>query len=240
MEVPAPVDTTTFLDWFVHIDAHLAWFFQTYGFWAFAILFLVIFGETGFVVLPFLPGDSLLFAAGALSASMGLSLPALLIVVPVAAILGNTVNYWIGRRIGQAALREGGWLHKYIKPHHLARAHSFFAKWGGWAITLCRFIPILRTITPFVAGLGRMNFAAFTWYNILGSVVWGIFFIMAGFLFGNLPIVKDNFHILVSFILFISTVPFIAAIIKARLTPRKKDGGQVGPEESDSSGAGQA
>ena len=207
---------TTLVEWFVHIDQHLGWFFQTYGVWAFAILFLIIFGETGFVVLPFLPGDTLLFAAGALSASMGLSLPALLIVVPVAAILGNTVNFWIGRKVGQAAQRDG-WLHKYIKPQHLAKAHVFFERWGGWAITLCRFIAVLRTITPFVAGLGRMKFAAFTFYNVLGSVSWAVIFILAGYFFGNLPFVQDNFHLLVVFILFISTVPFIAAFIRSRI-----------------------
>jgi membrane-associated protein len=212
---------TSLVTWFVQIDQHLAWFFQVYGVGAFAILFLIIFGETGFVVLPFLPGDSLLFAAGALSASMGLNLVALLVVVPVAATLGNTVNYWIGRRIGQAALHDG-WLHKYIKPHHLAQAHTFFAKWGGWSITLCRFVPILRTIMPFVAGLGRMKFASFTLYNVLGSVAWALFFILAGFFFGNLPFVKDNFHILVAFILFISTVPFIFALISSRFKRKKK------------------
>jgi membrane-associated protein len=225
---------TTFIDWFVHIDAHLGAFFQMYGVWAYAILFLIIFGETGFVVLPFLPGDSLLFAAGALSASMGLSLPTLLIVVPVAAVLGNTVNFWIGRKVGQAALRDG-WLHRYIKPHHLAQAHSFFEKWGGWAITFCRYIAVLRTITPFVAGLGRMKFLSFTVYNLIGSVSWAIVFILMGFFFGNLPIIKDNFSWLVVFILFISTVPFIVAFIKSRIDHRRNMAREQADAQSESS-----
>ena len=232
LDLGVAVDTSL-VDWFVHIDQHLGWFFQTYGIWAFAILFTIIFGETGFVVLPFLPGDTLLFAAGALSSSMGLNLPTLLLVVPVAAVLGNTVNYWIGRIIGRAALRDG-WLHRYIKPHHLAEAHVFFTKWGGWAITLCRFVPILRTIMPFVAGLGRMKFPRFSLFNFMGSVAWALCFILAGYFFGNLPIVRDNFHILVVFILFISTVPFIIAIIKSRFGSKKShDAAPVAADKPD-------
>ena len=207
---------TSLIEWFVHIDQHMGWFFQVYGIWAYAILFLVIFGETGFVILPFLPGDTLLFATGALSASMGLSLPVLLVVVSVAAVTGNTLNYFIGRSLGQAALKEGGWLHRYIKPEHLAKAHSFFDKWGGWAITLCRFVAILRTITPFVAGLGRMKFGAFSFFNIVGSLAWAFFFILSGFFFGNFPIVRDNFYLLVLFILFITIVPVLVAFIRSR------------------------
>lgn len=214
------MDTST-IAWFLQIDAHLGQFFQNYGFWAYGILFLVIFAETGFVVLPFLPGDTLLFASGALAASNGPDLLILLIVISVAAIGGNTTNFWIGWGVSRAASGEHI-LHRIIKPHHLVSAHAFFAKWGPWAITLCRFFPILRTITPFVAGLGRMNFATFTFYNVIGSIAWSVCFVLLGYFFGNMPIVKDNFLVLVIFILFISTVPFLIAILKARLGRKKK------------------
>ena len=212
---------TSFLTWFLEIDAHLGVFFQTYGFWAYGLLFLIIFGETGFVFLPFLPGDSLLFAAGALAASNGPDLGILLVLISIAAVLGNTVNFWIGNGVSKAAKGEH-FLHKLIKPHHLASAHVFFGKWGAWAITLCRFFPILRTITPFVAGLGQMKFRTFTIFNVLGSVAWSFAFLLLGYFCGNIPIVKDNFLVLVIFILVISTVPFMVALLKSRLGHKNK------------------
>lgn len=214
------MDTSAF-DWLLNIDAHLGEFFQSYGFWAYGILFMVIFGETGFVVLPFLPGDTLLFAAGALAASGGPDLWILLALISAAATLGNTVNYLIGHRLS-LVLTSDHWAHRFIKPHHLAQAHRFFQRWGAWAITLCRFLPILRTITPFVAGLGRMNFGKFSVYNAIGSVAWSFMFVLLGFFFGRLPFIKNNFFALVVFILAISTLPFIIALIKNRIDAGKK------------------
>jgi len=212
---------TSLIDWFLQINANLGQFFHHYGFWAYGILFLVIFGETGFVFLPFLPGDSLLFAAGALAASGGADLFLLLLIITIAAILGNSVNFWIGRRVSKATTGDH-FLHRFIKPHHLASAHVFFAKYGGWAITISRFLAGVRSVTPFVAGLGRMNFKAFSIYNIVGGIAWTLSFVLLGYFAGNLPIVKDNFHWLVLSILAFSLITLVLVIIRARWSNHKK------------------
>lgn len=209
-----------FINLFLHADKILASFFQNHGIWAYALLFLIIFIETGVVVFPFLPGDSLLFAAGTLAAGMGLNLGLLLVIVPLAAILGNTSNYliglWSARRVESF---KGNFL---VKPQDLAKAHGFFEKWGGWAITLCRFFPILRTIVPFVGGLSRMGFLRFTLFNVLGGVGWSFLLLLLGFFFGNLPVIKNNFTLMMLGIVALSLVPFVVALVKTQLKKRKE------------------
>src|ERR1017187_4134271 len=176
----------------LHLDQHLVLMLQLYGAWIYAILFAVIFAETGFVVTPFLPGDSLLFAVGALAAvdtSGTLSATFASLLLTTAAILGNTVNYSIGRAIGPAAFSGR---YRLLKQDYLHRTEEFFARYGAWAVFLSRFMPIIRTFAPFVAGVGRMPAARFLVYNLVGGLSWVLLFIWGGYLFGNIPLVKDN------------------------------------------------
>src|SRR6187401_873159 len=186
------------IDLFLHLDVHLAEFVAQYGIWVYAGLFAVIFAETGLVVTPFLPGDSLLFAAGALAATGAMSLSLVLILIAVAAILGNPVNYAIGRAIGPRVFAAGdgtGWQSKLLNRKHLDRAHEFFAKHGAMAVISSRFAPIFRTFVPFVAGAAAMSAPKFLLYNVVGGVLWTVLCVGAGFAFGNVPVVKDNFSI---------------------------------------------
>lgn len=204
------------MDFFLHLDKHLIDITAHYGVWTYLILFLIVFAETGLVVTPFLPGDSLLFAAGAIAALGGLDVSLLVALLIVAAILGDTVNYWIGSRIGRRAF-SGEF--RFIKQEYLRRTERFYEKHGGKTIILARFIPIIRTFAPFVAGVGVMNYRRFLAYNVIGGVAWVTMFTLGGYFFGNLPIVKQNFSLVVLAIIILSVVPIVVEVIKARREP---------------------
>jgi membrane-associated protein len=200
----------TILDLFLHLDRHLAEFVAVYGAWIYAALFLIIFAETGLVLTPFLPGDSLLFAAGALAATGVLDLWALLVLLTAAAILGDAVNYSIGRYVGPRVFSsesQTGFWARALNRQHLNRAHDFFERYGGNAIVLGRFAPIIRTFVPFVAGAVSMTYSRFVFYNVAGAVLWVSLCVGAGFAFGNVPVVKNNFSIVALAIVIISLVP---------------------------------
>jgi membrane-associated protein len=207
-----------FFHWFVdivlHLDVHLVELLQTYGFWVYLILFAVVFAETGLVVTPFLPGDSLLFAAGALAAvdtSGTLSAPVLSITLIIAAVAGNTANYHIGRWIGPAAFN--GKI-RFLKVEYLRRTEAFFLKYGSAAIVSSRFVPILRTCAPFVAGIGRMPYLRFQAYNIIGGSAWVLLMTWLGFFFGNIPFVKQNFGLVTIGIIAVSLIPVAWVALK--------------------------
>ncbi len=204
---------TTFLDFFLHIDEQLSVILRDYGAWTYAILFVIIFCETGLVVTPFLPGDSLLFATGALAAGGGIHPVPILVLLSAAAILGDTVNYMIGSIVGVRAFREGN---RFLKPEYLARTEAFYRKHGGKTIVLARFVPIVRTYAPFVAGAGRMPYTEFIIYNVTGGLLWIVLFVMGGYLFGNIPVVQENFEIVILMIVFLSIVPMIVEYLKHR------------------------
>ena len=204
-------------EFILHIDKHLGQIIADYGAWTYLILFGIIFIETGLVVMPFLPGDSLLFAAGAFAATGALDAWIVFLLLAFAAILGDTVNYWIGNRIGPRVFREDV---RFLKREYLQRTQRFYEKHGGKTIFLARFIPIIRTFAPFVAGVGTMRYGRFVAYNIVGGVVWTALFTFAGFFFGNLPIVRDNFGLVVIAIIVISVLPVVYELFQARLRPQ--------------------
>lgn len=195
------------LDVFLHLDAHLDAWLAAYGLWLYAILFLVVFCETGLVVTPFLPGDSLLFAVGALIARPGspLDLLSMIVLLIVAGVLGDAVNYAVGYRIGPRVFRQQG--SRLLNRQHLQRAQAFYEKYGGKTIVLARFMPIVRTFAPFVAGIGRMAYGRFAFFNVLGAVSWVVSFTVAGYFFGNLPAVKRNFQYVILVIIALSVAP---------------------------------
>jgi membrane-associated protein len=204
------------IDLILHLDRHLVEMLAQYGIWIYAILFLIVFSETGFVVTPFLPGDSLLFAAGALAAvdtSGTLSAPVLIALLSAAAILGNTLNYAIGRRIGPPAFSGR---YRFLKVEYLQRTEEFFVRHGGMTIVLSRFVPIIRTFAPFVAGVGKMPYARFQGYNIAGGLSWVLIFVFGGYLFGNIPLIKENFGIVTIIIIVVSLLPVLSMVFKRR------------------------
>jgi membrane-associated protein len=206
------------LDWLLHADELLAQFVQNYGTLTYGILFAIIFAETGLVVTPFLPGDSLLFAAGALAATGAFELELLLPVMIVAAILGNAVNYLVGRRVAhmfRLDAPESKW-HRYVKREYVQRAHEFFERYGGRAVVMARFVPIVRTFLPFVAGGAGMSWRAFSFYNVTGCLLWVGLCVGAGYLFGNIPVVKENFELVVLGIIAVSLLPIVFEMAKAR------------------------
>lgn len=208
-----------FLDVVLHLDRHLVELLSQYGIWVYGILFLIVFAETGFVVTPILPGDSLLFAVGALAAidtSGNLQAPVAWALLAVAAILGNTVNYSIGRAIGPPAF-SGKF--RLLKVDYLRRTEAFFVRHGGMAIVLSRFVPIIRTFTPFVAGVGRMPYGRFQAYNIAGGVAWVTLFIFGGYLFGNIPLVKNNFGVVTIVIVVVSVLPIVWTAVSGSRRP---------------------
>jgi membrane-associated protein len=205
------------LDLFLHLDKHLEQILTNYGLLTYLILFVVIFCETGLVVTPFLPGDSLLFAAGAF-ASRGLNPYLLFVILCAAAILGDTVNYWIGHFVGPKAFSGNI---RFLKREYLDRTHKFYEKYGGKTIILARFVPIIRTFAPFVAGIGAMNYGKFILYNIVGGVAWVAIFLFAGFFFGEMPGVKTNFHWVIVAIIIISVMPMVVEYIRARRESEK-------------------
>lgn len=210
---------TTLIELFLHLDEYLAEIIANYGTWTYALLFLVIFMETGFVVTPFLPGDSLLFAAGSFAALGVLSPWWLAILMSIAAILGDTVNYWIGHYIGPKAFSGNV---RFLKKEYLDKTHEFYEKHGGKTIILARFVPIVRTFAPFVAGVGAMTYSKFIIYNIVGGILWVNIFVWLGYFFGNLPFVKKNFEIAILAIIGISVLPMVYEFVKAKLEARKE------------------
>ena len=212
------------VDLFLHLDVHLAEFVARYGVWVYGLLFAIIFAETGLVVTPFLPGDSLLFAAGALAATGAFDARLLFLLLAFAAVLGNTVNYAIGSFVGPRIFRAedttGTW-HRLLNRQHLDRAHAFFEKYGGMAVVLTRFVPIIRTFVPFVAGAGAMRYGTFALYNLLGGVLWVGVCVGAGYLFGNIPAVKNNFSLVALGIVAVSLLPMLVELVKHRKKGRR-------------------
>jgi membrane-associated protein len=205
-----------FLDLVLHLDKHLVELLAQFGPWIYAILFVIIFAETGLVVTPILPGDSLLFAVGALSAvdtSGTLNAPLASVLLAAAAVLGNSVNYSIGRAIGPKAFSGRV---RFLKVDYLRRTEAFFVRYGGMTIVVSRFMPIIRTFAPFVAGVGRMPYPRFQLFNIVGGVSWVMLFVWGGYLFGNIPIVKNNFGIVTILIVIVSVLPAFFAMLKRR------------------------
>lgn len=200
------------LDIVLHFDAYLPGILAEYGTWTYAILFLILFCETGLVITPYLPGDSLLFVAGTLAGAGYLNIWILLGVLILAAVLGDSVNYWIGHRFEMRIL---AWRYSLVKKEHLDETHAYFTKYGGFTIVIARFIPFIRTFAPFLAGIGEMSYARFLSYNILGGVAWVTLFLSAGFLFGNLPVVKANFSLIVYAIIGISVIACAGVLVKS-------------------------
>ena len=200
------------IDFVLHIDRHLAEIIAQYGTWTYAVLFLIIFAETGIVIVPFLPGDSLLFAAGAFCAKpeTGLNVHLMAALLFVAAFIGDTVNYWIGAKVGPVVFKRNDSI--FLRKKHLEQAHAFFEKYGGRAIILARFVPIVRTFVPFVAGIGGMRYSQFIAYNAIGAFIWIYFFAYAGFWFGNQPFVQKNFKLVILAIIIVSIVPIIVEL----------------------------
>jgi membrane-associated protein len=206
------------IELFLHLDKILKEVIQNYGTWTYLLLFLVIFMETGLVVTPFLPGDSLIFAAGTFAGMGVLNIWVLWIVLCAAAILGDTVNYWIGHYIGPKAF--SGQV-RFLKKEYLDRTHAFYEKHGGMTIILARFVPIIRTFAPFVAGVGAMTYSHFISYNVVGGIAWVSLFLLGGYFFGGLQFVQDNFSLVVIAIILISVMPAVIEIIKERGRNRK-------------------
>jgi membrane-associated protein len=205
------------VDFILHVDVHLAAIVERYGAWTYGVLTAIIFCETGLVVTPFLPGDSLLFATGALAAATSaLDVWMLFLLLTVAAILGDAVNYWTGSRFG-TKLFDGRI--PYLKQAHLDRTHEFYEKYGGKAIVIARFVPIVRTVAPFVAGCGRMTYARFALYNVLGAILWIGSMLFGGYLFGNIPIIRENFGLVVIAIIVASLVPVALQFVRPRSAP---------------------
>ena len=202
-----------FIDFFLHLDRHLAEVIQAYGAWTYALLFTIVFLETGLVVTPLLPGDSLLFAAGALAANGRMNIGLLIGLLTLAAIVGDSVNYWIGRTTGEGLQQR---YPRLIRREHLDKTHAFFERYGGKTIIIARFVPIVRTFAPFVAGIGAMTYPKFLAYNVIGGVAWVFVCVFAGYFFGNLPIVKNNFSLAIIAIVIISIMPAIVEYIRHR------------------------
>jgi membrane-associated protein len=207
----------TLIDILLHIDKHLSELIQNYGLWTYLIMFIIIFLETGLVVTPFLPGDSLLFAAGTFAALGALDMMWLFVTLSIAAIAGDTVNYWIGAYVGPKVFHKEKV--RFLNREYLDRTHQFYEKYGGKTIIIARFIPIIRTFAPFVAGIGSMTYWRFISYNVIGGVAWILICTLAGYLFGNLPIVRENFSLVILAIIIISILPGVIEYMRHRLAP---------------------
>lgn len=208
-----------FIDFFLHAERHLIWIIQNYGVWIYALLFAIIFCETGLVITPFLPGDSLLFAIGALAAQNLLDWKIILPLLLVAAIVGDSVNYAIGKWFGPKVFHYES--SRFFKKEYLLKAHAFYEKYGGRAIILARFVPIVRTFAPFVAGIGAMNYAKFFLFNVAGALLWVGLFLGAGYFFGALPFVQKNMKVVILGIIIVSVLPIAWEFFKARSDSRK-------------------
>ncbi len=205
---------TGFLDIVLNLDRHLQWLVTNYGTWIYAILFLIIFCETGLVVTPFLPGDSLLFVAGTLSAAGNMYVHGLFAALAAASFLGDNTNYWIGRYIGPRVFSRAN--SRLLNPQHLARTHRFYDKYGANTIFFARFMPIVRTFAPFVAGIGRMNYGKFLFFSFSGSIAWVGSLTYAGYYFGNVPVVKENLTLVIVIIVLLSVMPGIVEYLRHR------------------------
>lgn len=212
------------IDFILHIDQYLEVFLQDYGVWVYAILFLIIFVETGLVVMPLLPGDSLLFATGMLAAQFPESLNVWLVMILlfIAAVLGDTVNYSIGKQIGMRIINFKILGKQLVTIEHINKTHSFYEKYGSKTIVIARFVPIVRTLAPFVAGIGRMNYSVFLTYNFIGGFIWVFGITLAGYFLGNIPLIKDNFSKVVLLIILVSVLPIIYSVIKEKLSNKNK------------------
>jgi len=209
-----------FIDIILHLDKYLAQIIQSFDILTYLILFTVIFCETGLVIAPFLPGDSLLFAAGAFAAIGSLNIYFVFLIIFIAAVLGDTLNYHIGKYLGPKVFHKEE--SKFFNKKHLDKTHAFYEKHGGKTIILARFIPIIRTFAPFVAGIGKMSYSKFLLYNIVGALVWCLLFIGGGYFFGNIPIIKENFSIVIILIIVISFIPVIKELISHLLNKKKE------------------
>ena len=205
------------LDILLHLDRHLDTIIQQYGVWTYLILFLIIFCETGLVVMPILPGDSLLFAVGTFAARNALDLGLLLVLLSVAAVAGDTVNYAIGYRVGPQIFRKEGV--RFLNREYLDRTHRFYERHGAKTIVIARFVPIIRTFAPFVAGVGRMSYARFVTYNVAGGVGWIAALVLGGYLFGNIPVVRQNFTLVIFAIIVLSILPGVIEFLRQRSRP---------------------
>jgi membrane-associated protein len=206
------------IDFILHLDAHLVELVSKYGSWTYGILFLIIFCETGLVVTPILPGDSLLFAVGALAAKGGLDIFTVFVLLSITAIIGDTVNYWIGKIVGPKVFSSES--SRLLNKEHLRRTHEFYEKYGGKTIIIARFMPIIRTFAPFVAGIGQMSYGKFLLYNVVGGLIWIAGFLYAGYFFGNIPVVKRNFTLVIFAIIIISMLPAVIEYWRARRTAK--------------------
>jgi membrane-associated protein len=202
------------IDILLHLDKHLDLVIRNYGFWTYGIFFLIIFLETGLVVTPFLPGDSLLFAAGAFAALGSLDTKWLIMLLSIAAIAGDTLNYWIGYIVGPKVFSKEK--SRFLNKDYLYRTHQFYERYGGKTIILARFIPIIRTFAPFVAGIGSMTYGRFIAYNIVGGIAWVAIFVLGGYFFGNIPSIKQNFSLVIAAIIFLSILPGIIEFLRHR------------------------
>jgi membrane-associated protein len=207
------------IDIALHLDRYLSGIIQQYGLWTYAILFAVIFIETGFVIMPFLPGDSLLFAAGTFAALKALDIRFLILILSAAAIIGDTVNYWVGHRLGPRVFRNEK--ARFFKKEYLDRTHAFYEKHGGKTIIIARFVPIIRSFAPLIAGVGRMSYGRFLAFNVIGGIGWVVLLSGVGYFFGNIPVVKNNYSIAVLTIIAISTVPIVVEYVKHRNARRR-------------------
>jgi len=207
------------IDIVLHLDKHLFDLCAQYGTWVYAILFVIIFCETGLVVTPFLPGDSLLFAVGSLAAIQALDLTASISLLVAAAVLGDTVNYWIGNYVGPKVFTQEK--NRFLNKEHLMRTHQFFEKHGGITIIIARFLPIIRTFAPFVAGIGSMTYRRFLTFNVVGGASWVLLFVPAGYFFGSVPIVKNNFSLVIIALILIPGIPSVVEVIRMQLKKRR-------------------
>ncbi len=205
----------TIINFILHLDSYLTPIIQSYGNWVYLLLFFMVLAETGFVLTPFLPGDSLLFISGTFAAVDALNVYALFLLLSAAAIIGDTANYWIGNYFGEKLFS------KWIKPEHLEKTRSFFSHYGKKTIFLARFVPIVRTFAPFVAGVGNMNYFTFLCYNVIGGVIWVGLFVFSGFYFGNVPYVKDNLMAVILSIIILSFLPVIVEYVKHQRNKHK-------------------
>ena len=202
------------VDFVLHLDKHLNYILESYGLWCYLLFFVVIFAETGLVVTPFLPGDSLLFALGTLAALDSINVLWLFVILSAAAVGGDSANYTIGKYFGAMILkREGAW---FLKKEHIDRTHRFYEKYGAKTIVLARFVPIVRTFAPFIAGVGKMTYMKFFSYNVVGGVMWIAAFVFGGYFFGNIPIIKRNFTFVIFAIIIISIMPAVIEVLKER------------------------
>ena len=202
---------THLLDFILHLNTHLSTVVEHFGLWTYAILFLLIFLETGIVFAPFLPGDSLLFATGSLAVFTSINVHLIVVLLIIAAFLGDTCNYWIGHWFGEKLVKKG-----IIKQKYIDKTHAFFERHGGKTIIIARFVPVVRTFAPFVAGMGEMAYRRFMIYNLSGACLWVILVTYAGYFFGNVPIVKNNFSVVVLIIIILSIMPAVIEIIRHR------------------------